>query len=385
MVVRILAVGVVLVSLELLAFGASQLLSDDLYYRPPTEAEFARAVAAWEALPAEGRALGWLPPAEALDETGARRVSGSEKLATRCLSLYGDSFTWGAEVDAASAWGALLARRLGCRVANFGVVGFGTDQAMLRHRLRADDEAPSAVLVHVVENIVRNVNQDRTFIYGAGIEPKPRFVLDGGALVPIPRPALRDGDHRRYVDAPETLLEHEYFLPGSSPLAKRRIGFPFAWHVPASFGYRRLSRGLVNVAIGGPPWYAELYDRNHDSGALALTAALLEAFAADAEERGQRGVVLLVPTAREVLHFLESGHWVQQPLREMLEERAVEVHDLGPRLVEALALESPDAARVCAYFCTRPRIRGGHYTRAGNELLAEVASELFRALGSTRP
>ena len=63
MIVRILAVCAVLVSLELLTFLASRLISDDIYYRPPTEAEFSKAIAYYEALPAEGRALGWLPPA----------------------------------------------------------------------------------------------------------------------------------------------------------------------------------------------------------------------------------------------------------------------------------------------------------------------------------
>jgi hypothetical protein len=380
MIVRFLTVCVALVLLELLAFLASRLVSDDVYYRPPTEAEFSGAIAYYEALPAEGRALGWLPPAGALDANGARSSPGAETDAAPCLSLYGDSFTYGAEVDDASVWGALLARRLGCGVANYGVVGFGTDQAMLRHRVRVDDDAPVAVLVHTVENIVRNINQDRTFIYGAGFEPKPRFVLDGSELVLIERPALRNRDHRQYVGAPETLLQHEYFLPGSSPLAKGRIQFPFVWHVPAALTYRRLSRGIVNMAIGGAPWYAELYDRTHASAALALTAGILEAFTVDAEERRQRGVVLLVPTAREILYFLESGRWIQQPLDEMLEARAVEVYDLGPRLVEALELKERDVARVCAFFCTKPRIRGGHYTRAGNALLAEVASELFSEL-----
>ena len=75
-----------------------------------------------------------------------------------CVSVYGDSFTWGAEVDDEHASGNVLSRRLGCRVANSGVNGYGTDQAYLRFRSKVEDEAEIVILSHFSVLIMRNVN-----------------------------------------------------------------------------------------------------------------------------------------------------------------------------------------------------------------------------------
>ncbi len=49
-----------------------------------------------------------------------------------CVALFRDSFTFGSEVSDDVVWGNVLARRLGCRVANYGIGVYGTDQAYLR-------------------------------------------------------------------------------------------------------------------------------------------------------------------------------------------------------------------------------------------------------------
>ena len=80
-----------------------------------------------------------------------------------CVSLYGDSFVWADEVDDAHAWGNLLVDRLGCRVANFGVRAYGTDQSYLRYLNSAPtDNSQVVVLGHFTENVLRNVTQDLT-------------------------------------------------------------------------------------------------------------------------------------------------------------------------------------------------------------------------------
>ena len=73
--------------------------------------------------------LGWraqIESSQSLDESGARRSPAFPKPGHDCVSLYGDSFTFGAEVSDAEAWGNILAENLKCRVGNFGVNGYGT-------------------------------------------------------------------------------------------------------------------------------------------------------------------------------------------------------------------------------------------------------------------
>src|SRR5262245_64847986 len=77
--------------------------------------------------------LGWPmayddPRAEQFDSSGARPSPAYPTPGDECISLYGDSLVYASEVSDAEAWGNLLSQRTRCRVANFAVGGYGTDQ-----------------------------------------------------------------------------------------------------------------------------------------------------------------------------------------------------------------------------------------------------------------
>ena len=59
----------------------------------------------------------------------------SSELSPSCGSAFGDSMTRGDEVKDDEAWLHRLSERLGCNVQNFGVGGYGLDQAALRYEL----------------------------------------------------------------------------------------------------------------------------------------------------------------------------------------------------------------------------------------------------------
>ena len=81
-------------------------------------------------------AAGW-PTIDALktehyDALCSRPSPAFPKPGNECITLYGDSFTYGEEVDHEDAWSNRLAERIGCHVGNYGVGGYGSDQALLR-------------------------------------------------------------------------------------------------------------------------------------------------------------------------------------------------------------------------------------------------------------
>ena len=78
--------------------------------------------------------------------TGARFSPAYPEPGNECVTLYGDSFTYGVGVREEYAWGNTLAERLRCRVGNFGVGGYGTDQALLRFMHNPNDPSSVAVL-----------------------------------------------------------------------------------------------------------------------------------------------------------------------------------------------------------------------------------------------
>ena len=114
--------------------------------------------------------LGW--PSVEPDADDGRDATGSRftpafpdpTRSPACVSLYGDSFTWSNDVEAGDAWGNVLSTLLDCRVSNFGVGGYGTDQAYLRFRENTEDPSPVVVIAHQPENILRNVSIGRCSI-----------------------------------------------------------------------------------------------------------------------------------------------------------------------------------------------------------------------------
>ena len=105
-----------------------------------------------------------------LNATGNGRV---------CVSLYGDSFT------ADITWGNIVAEKLGCDVANYGVGGFGIDQALLRFKHSTDDFARVTLLGFFSEDIARHITRNfdvwvyRPRKYGSsGYATKARYILD---------------------------------------------------------------------------------------------------------------------------------------------------------------------------------------------------------------
>ena len=84
-----------------------------------------------------------------------------------------------------------LSKKLKADVYNFGVGGFGTDQAFLRFRREYQKvKTPIVALGLITENINRIVNVYRRFYYQKTelSLPKPRFKLKEGNLSLVPNP-----------------------------------------------------------------------------------------------------------------------------------------------------------------------------------------------------
>jgi hypothetical protein len=174
--------------------------------------------------------LGWPSPQTigekdgAFDEKGARPSPAfADGHAQPCVSVYGDSFAWSSGVDDEHAWPNVLARSIGCRVDNFGVGGYGTDQAYLRFRqnVRAGREsAPIVVAAIFTEDIRRNVNQLRGFIFPTDRSQfglKPRFIIGSdGDLKLVPIPAFTHAEFDSALRNPAAFFPYEFFLPGSN-------------------------------------------------------------------------------------------------------------------------------------------------------------------------
>lgn len=119
------------------------------------------------------------------------------------VSAFGDSFTHGDEVRTENTWEESLMRidpRL--EVLNFGVAGYGLDQAFLRYQRDGVRFRSHIVLIGFLsENIFRSVNVFRPFYthYGPSLA-KPRFIVVDEELLLIENPLPDPSDYVRLLN-----------------------------------------------------------------------------------------------------------------------------------------------------------------------------------------
>jgi hypothetical protein len=305
------------------------------------------------------------------DATGAKFNPDFPEAGHACVSAYGDSFVWGDDVPLADGWVEQLSRRLGCRVANYGVSGYGTDQAYLRFQQLTNDEAPTVLLGLFPEMILRDVNQYRGFIgWGGGpYELKGRFLLDAsGKLEWSPRPSIGPDDVPALLRKPAEILPHEYFLPDS------RNG-PTTVRFPYSLTLARVALSpAIRAMITRRPIWTEFYAPEHPSGALALTTALIQAFARTAAVRGKRVLVVVLPSGTSFRGHAVHGDFEYAPLVSAIAAKGIDVLDGGAALLTELA-----GRDYCMLF-SQPKCRG-HYGSVGGTVVAAVVAAALRQHG----
>jgi hypothetical protein len=320
--------------------------------------------------------LGWPSPRAAVslprDKTGAKFNPDFPQPGHACASAYGDSFIWGDDIPLQDGWIEQMSRKLGCRVANYGVSGYGTDQAYVRFKRNTADEAPVVLFGIFPGDIVRNVNQFRALI---GFRPNPRtlkgrFILDSaGHLKWVHRPRLDEAGFIHLVRDPAGVLPHEYLLPDT------RDG-PVSVRFPYTLTLARLAlMPRLRTRITGLPTWSSFFHADHPSGAFPLTAAITVAFAREAERRGKRALVVMLPDASSFRARAKLGKPVYAPLLAALAAKHVAVFDPIPALLSALGSRS-----YCMLFA-QPANCNGHFGVAGGGILADVMMAELRRRG----
>jgi hypothetical protein len=364
---------IILVISECFAFGAILILRSRHYlYEVPRKTQ-TLDYASYKRT--QNPVLGW-PLKEGRDAPGGARrdTSGARRSPAfpqpdqpSCVSLYGDSFVEGVDVDDEHTWGNQLARMLDCRVANFGQAAYGTDQAFLRYQLNSRDTSKLVILGHMLENIRRNVNRNRDLVTGGrDYNVKPRFILDShSALVLVPMPELTEDEYDRSVGLRSPLLEipNENFQPGGELVAPIPR-FPYLVSLIRSLG----DYGVRARIHRNRPWYTELYEPKHPTKALEITTAIMRAFRDETVKRGAQGVILFLPPPEAVAYFQQTGIWLHSSLVEQLDHEHIPYLDFGPYLLSHL-----DAAPAAAYFAP-----SGHYNARGEALLAGMVASALK-------
>lgn len=364
----LICLTVIVIFSETLSYFAMLYLSwKNIVYSPPRVAvnEYQRY------LQTRDEAVGWPSPISFIgsnyfDKTGSIIVPSfpdPDKDASY-ISVYGDSFTAGDDVRKEYSYSNVLARLLNRRVANYGVGGYGTDQAFIRFLNNTNDMSEIVIIGYTTENILRNVNRYRPLLYCSGnikqaFGFKPRFIVsEDGNLVLIPLLKLKYEDFLRVTRYPERYLDHEYFIPaGQAGVYKNN--FPFSLNLLYT-----LTRNFhIRARLKNMPYYKDFYDPRHPSNSLNITGAIIRDFYSKALERNKRPIVLIIPTGQDFLYYNKHREWPYKNMVAVLKGYDMAIIEAGPYMISQLKGASPD---------TIFRDIHGHYNENGYRLLAEA-------------
>ena len=216
------------------------------------------------------------------------------------IALFGDSFTAGDEVSDDETWGHQLEMRLnqaGIRteVLNFGVNGYGMDQAFLRWQKVGRDYAPDMVIFGFhPEDLNRNVNIFTVLYYNRGAFSKPRFILTaGGGLELLNSPPIPP---EQIIDALESF--------GSHPLAQHEYYYRSRDAVSRWWSFSRLASFLHAALTKDGEDSPETIGPASERGMLGK--AIVDAFADDVRARKAEFFALYLPNRDDLRRALDG-------------------------------------------------------------------------------
>lgn len=275
------------------------------------------------------------------------------------LAVFGDSFTWGDMVSNDETWEAILeANSDGLEVLNFGLSGYGTDQAYLRYLSEGYKFRPHiAILCYMPENIYRNVNRFRPlYLNGTGLPlPKPRYYISKGRL--------------RLLENPFSSAREVIGLSSNDALL-RKVGQRDVWYT--DMGYRKLGildksnlckvlrKAIYRRQIKLRRWMS---DHRRFGEAFRVTAGILEEFYEEAKRNGARPIIAILPDYGVIRAYYKHNRKNYQAIVDFLEKRHIPYVDVTDDFLSKLK-----AGYKKEDFFGKEE----HYNEGGNRLVAEA-------------
>ncbi len=286
------------------------------------------------------------------------------------IATFGPSFTHGDEVSDQATWQVYMERaRPDIEVMNWGVGGYGTDQALLRYTTQALPYRPDIVIIGIEENnIWRNVNRFRPFQHYTTEVPltKPIFILEQDRLVLLENPFQDFKTLQDYlINDPSGFLDrvcpHDYFCD-------RAKYQPLPLDIFTSF---RFLRTLVyEVGQSDAPENFVL-EQSADQTDWLLNEVqrtnwlLIQMFVTEVSRNGSQPVILLFPE-RSSIEATEHGQRVfYHAGATFLEEQGLHVIELTSAFVEH---KQQHQLSYDDYYVSD----GGHFSELGNSVVGQT-------------
>jgi hypothetical protein len=270
------------------------------------------------------------------------------------LAAFGDSFTHSSNVANAQTWEEVLGGqdpRL--EVLNFGVGGYGLDQALLRYLKDGRPFRADIVFIgYMSDDLGRHINTFRPFAQRLTSLPlaKPRFILDGDKLVLVPNPLPDVEQYRQLLENPQAMLqrlgEHDSYYQHAY-----RAG-PLDFLPSVRFG-----KELVQSFRYPDDALQQGGEYNVNSEAYRVTEKIFDEFVKAALAAGSLPVIIIFPKRSDLRDYRRDGGREYAPLLRHFDRK-------GYMYIDALHAFDGEHEEL-----ELEEIFSGHYTPLGNKLV----------------
>ncbi len=267
------------------------------------------------------------------------------------IALLGDSYVFGSDVGYEDTWGFQLEQRLGqdTQVLNFGVPGYGVDQAYLRYLKDVRAWHPDITILGVISHdLLRTTMVYYAVGFSGAVVPgaKPRFILRDGhpVLLNVPLPRAEDVYAAHAIrDLPFIDYDRTY-----RPAEWQRHWYEFSY--------------LLRFAISWSPQSGVSRSPPENEETASLNGAIVRSFVRDATDAGTIPIVAFFPSFME---FRATSGRLSGTLL------------LGMRVLEQSGVEFVDLTSCVEQVDERERFTtGSHYTPRANSAVGDCLREI---------
>jgi hypothetical protein len=256
------------------------------------------------------------------------------------IALVGNSFTFGDEVSWEETWGYRIDQWLGpeVQVLNFGVPGYGLNQAYLRYEKDVRPWKPQVVIFGFISPNLTRTMRVYPFLSVKWDIPfsEPRFDVRDGALTNLnPTPLSPEAIFAKKSIQKLPLLTYD---PGYVPREWQRRWYHTSY----------LVRLLVSVF---PAWSTERPETSEEM-LLVINGEILKSFMQKVQQDGAIPFVVYFPIRADFGGSSSSA-------------------SLGKRMLEQAGIPYIDTTPCLMEIDPRDRFLVGHYSPVGNEAVAK--------------
>ena len=316
--------------------------------------------------------LGWKPNSHKSDTYNEQGILNTKRVFTDKpedgvlrIALFGDSMTRSSGPGVDKSWGYLLEKTMtnfnyNIEVMNFGVGGYGIDQAYMRWEVEGKKYSPHVVIfgfypMDIGRCLEVHKLKNWGLFDGGNFFSKPRFVYADGTLKLINYPTI---PIKRLLDNVESFENLQYIAYDTIYAENKKDYERNFWR--ASYLLSFIETNLVDNRFSQTNYhrYDEFYDPEKEGARVAIE--IMKLFQKSVHEEHALFLTILLPMQHDLSHLKKGRPLGYTNLIDMMSQ-------FSPIIHTAMQMKDYDLEKLY--------VPDGHFSAFGNEVVAKILSE----------